>query len=60
MTASQSTAKIRNFTTGKCLLTLGGQKEFVNSAAFSPNGALVVPALNNSAAKIWNATALSA
>ena len=49
-----STIKIWDIKTEKCLKTLEGHKYSVNSVAISPNGKYIVSGSSDSTIKIWN------
>ena len=55
LTASgDRTAKLWNPETGECLRTLEGHRDYVSSAALSPNGALAITASEDRTAKLWS------
>jgi len=55
VTASDdNTTKIWDAATGECTWTLSGHDDYVNSAAYSPDGASVVTASSDKTAKIWD------
>mmetsp|Transcript_20603 Transcript_20603/g.31008 ORF Transcript_20603/g.31008 Transcript_20603/m.31008 type:complete len:164 (-) Transcript_20603:132-623(-) len=55
LTASGGAAKIWDTETGDCLRSLQGHRDTVTSAAFSPDGTLVLTASYDRTAKIWDA-----
>jgi WD40 repeat protein len=56
VTASEDkTARLWEAATGRCLVELRGHEERVNSAVFSPDGALVVTASDDGRARVWQA-----
>ncbi len=51
----KTTAKVWDAQSGEELLTLSGHAEWVNSAAYSPDGERIVTASLDETAKVWDA-----
>jgi len=53
--SSDTTLKLWDAISGKCILTLSGHLSRINTVAFSPNGRLIISASNDNTLKLWNA-----